>query len=99
MRLFKPQQTKLPLKQADFDAMADAFLVEHGFEVDAKHRALFGAFIQHSPEDSDSFAPLLLARRIRKQLANELAFYLIYPDKRPKPQAASGSEESKKADG
>src|ERR1700687_1093365 len=85
-RLLPRPQVKLAQTQEEFDAQADAFLAENGFPLDADHRALFGSFIQHSDDSEDSFDPTLMRKRIRKAIATRLAFYLIKPDQRPKPE-------------
>jgi hypothetical protein len=90
MRLLKPKQSKIPTTQEAFDSFADSFLTRNGFPLEDKFRKLFGAYIQHSSESDDTLDEELMARRIRKQLANECAFYLIYPERRaPKEEKAS----------
>lgn len=88
----KPKRIKFAQDQASFDAQAREFLETNGFPVDGAHEKLFGAFVQHSDEREDSFDPVSLAKAMRKQKANELAFYLMYPEKRPKEEVVATSE-------
>lgn len=63
---------------------AEEFLENEGFPITDDNKKLFAAFIQHYPQDQDTFDPHLLARMMRKAKANELAFYIMHPDKAPK---------------
>lgn len=63
---------------------AEDFLESNGFPVTDANKKLFAAFIQHCPQDQDSVDPGLVARMMRKAKANELAFYIMHPDKAPK---------------
>lgn len=83
--MFRKTQVKLAQTQPEFDAQATAFLEENDIEVSADTLALFGAAIQHSDQSVDTFVPSEVAAKIRKAIASRLAFYLIHPDKRPKP--------------
>lgn len=71
---------------------AEDFLQSNGFEVTDDNKKLFAAFVQHSPPDQDSVDPLLVARMMRKAKANELAFYMMHPDKAPKKEQSNESE-------
>lgn len=81
--------------QEEFDQQATDFLLSYGFEDTAEYRKLFGALVQHSGEDDNTFDPNLMARRIRKQKANEYAFYVIYPEKKQTKTEASSDESGK----
>ena len=76
---------KLAQTQEEFDAQASKYLLKEGFEDTQEYHQLYGAFLQHMDATTDSFDPKAMARMIRKQRANQFAFYLMYPDKRPKP--------------
>lgn len=88
----KPKLIKISLTSEGFEEQAEAFLVSQGFPVDQDGKKLFAAFIQHLPQDNDSFDPELLGRMMRKARANELAFYLMHPDKAPKKEQENGKE-------
>lgn len=88
----KPKLIKIDLTSEGFEKQAEDFLVEQGFPVDQDGKKLFAAFIQHLPQDQDSFDPNLLGKMMRKARANELAFYLMHPDKAPKKEQANGKE-------
>lgn len=92
MLLRKPKLIKIALTAEGFAEQAEAFLVSQGFPVDADGKKLFAAFIQHLPQDNDSFDPELLGRMMRKARANELAFYLMHPEKAPKKEQDNGKE-------
>lgn len=81
------RRLKLPQTQEAFDSLAENFLIAHGFDNTLEYKKLFAAFVQHAPEGEDSFCPKLMAKKIRKQKANEFAFYVMYPEKRPKKEA------------
>lgn len=77
------RRVKLPQTQEAFDKLTDDVLLSQGFDLTPEYRKLFAAFIQHAPEHDDTFDPKIIAKKIRKQKANELAFYVMYPEKRP----------------
>lgn len=85
MGLFSRNLPKLAQTQETFDAQADEFLANEGFPVNDEYRMLYGTFVQHSGDSSDTLDINLMAQRIRKAKANEFAFYLIQPKRRPKP--------------
>ena len=92
MRLLK---RKIKLAQTDeaFQAQAEKFLIDNGFEVNDNFKALFGSFVQMLSQHEDEFDPEFVAKSIRKAIANEFAFYLIHPNKRPvkdEPKEVSG---------
>ena len=86
------RKVKLATTQEAFDKQADEFLKKYGFEATEETRAMFGALVQHSDDKEDWFDPELAARQIRKAFATRCAFYLIYPDKRPKKEEASSEQ-------
>jgi hypothetical protein len=88
----KPKLIKLAQTSKGFEEQAEAFLVTQGFPVDGDGKKLFAAFVQHLPQDNDSFDPDLLGRMMRKARANELAFYMMHPDKAPKKEQENGKE-------
>lgn len=88
----KPKLIKIAQTAEGFEEQATAFLVTQGFPVDQDGKKLFAAFIQHLPQDNDSFDPDLLGRMMRKARANELAFYMMHPDKAPKKEQSNGKE-------
>lgn len=88
----KPKLIKIALTTEGFEEQAEAFLVSQGFPVDQDGKKLFAAFIQHLPQDNDSFDPDLLGKMMRKAKANELAFYMMHPDKAPKKEQENGKE-------
>ena len=90
--LRKAKQIKIAQTLEEFSSQAESFLVSQGFEVSEDNKKLFAAFIQHTPQDQDSFDPNLLARMMRKAKANELAFYLMHPDKAPKKEQQDESK-------
>lgn len=75
--------------QEDFDKQAEEFLASNGFPLDNNYKAMFGQYIQMSPPNEDTYSPKSLAKHIRKAVANELAYYLIKPEKRPVKEASS----------
>jgi len=89
----KPKLIKIAQTAEGFEEQAESFLVSQGFPVDSDGKKLFAAFIQHLPQDNDSFDPDLLGRMMRKARANELAFYMMHPDKAPKKET-NGQEET-----
>ena len=86
--LFKPRRIKLAQNQNDFDAQARSFLESSGIEVTEFTLSLFAASVQHGPQDEDDFEPKATAKRIRKAIASQLAYYLIHPEKRPAVKTA-----------
>lgn len=88
----KPKLIKIAQTAEGFEEQAEAFLVTQGFPVDQDGKKLFAAFIQHLPQDNDSFDPDLLGRMMRKARANELAFYMMHPDRAPKKEQDNGKE-------
>lgn len=88
----KPKRIKIAQTAEGFEEQAEAFLVTQGFPVDQDGKKLFAAFIQHLPQDHDDFDPDLLGRMMRKARANELAFYMMHPDKAPKKEQENGKE-------
>lgn len=92
MLLRKPKLIKIAQTAEEFDQQATSFLSSQGFPVDSDGKKLFAAFIQHLPQDNDSFDPDLLGRMMRKARANELAFYVMHPDKAPKKEQEDGKE-------
>lgn len=88
----KPKLIKIAQTVEGFEEQAEAFLVMQGFPVDQDGKKLFAAFIQHLPQTEDSFDPDLLGRMMRKARANELAFYMMHPDKAPKKEQENGKE-------
>lgn len=87
-----PRKLKLAQTQQAFDTQADEFLLANGFKADDSYRALYASMVQHLPEDADEFTPSFVAKRMRKQIASELAFYLIHPERRPKPEVLAPTE-------
>jgi hypothetical protein len=75
---------KLPQTQEAMDKEADKFLLSNGFPSDFEYTRMFGMCVQGLPEKQDWYDPKLFARQIRKAVANELAFYLIKPERRSK---------------
>lgn len=75
---------KLAQTLSGLHLQAEQFLEEAGFDVTDDNKKLFAAFVQHCPPDQDSIDPDLVARMMRKAKANELAFYIMHPDKAPK---------------
>lgn len=88
----KPKLVKLPQTQVEFDALSISFLEEHGFPLSEEYQAFFGAHIQSLPGDDDEFDGVALAKRMRRSRVNELAYYLIHPEKRPKPEETQQDE-------
>lgn len=88
----KPKLIKIAQTAEAFDEQATTFLTTQGFPVDNDGKKLFAAFIQHLPQDNDSFDPDLLGKMMRKARANELAFYMMHPDKAPKKDQANDQE-------
>lgn len=88
----KAKLIRLEQTQEGFNAQAESFLSEHGFGVSEESKKLFAAFVQHLPQTEDSFDPVLLAKMMRKARANELAFYLMHPERAPKKEQTDGSE-------
>lgn len=84
-RLLSPNR-KLAQTQEEFDKQASDFLIEYGFPNNQDYLAMYGSYVQMISPDQDSYNPDLLAKSIRKAVANELAFYLIKPDRRPKKE-------------
>ena len=84
LSLFKPKRQPLPQTQADMDQLAVDFLQEQGFPVTNDMMALFGSFLAHSDPEEDTFDPKQVAKRMRKQIASSLTFYLVHPERRPK---------------
>lgn len=84
----------VPLAQSSeaMEAQASSFLETNGFPNTAEYRKLFGAFVQHLPEHQDSFDPRALASMIRKARANEAAFYMMYPERKPKAEGDGPKE-------
>lgn len=78
------RKVKLPQSQAEFDLLIEAFLVSNGFPNNRAYQNAVASMIQHLPNDQDYFYPKTMAAQMRRAKAGELAFYLIYPDKRPK---------------
>jgi hypothetical protein len=95
--LRKAKQIKIAQTLEGFASQAESFLSSQGFEVSEDNKKLFAAFIQHTPQDQDSFDPDLLARMMRKAKANELAFYLMHPDKAPKKEQQDDAETTTEA--
>ena len=95
--LRKAKQIKIAQTLEGLSAQAESFLTSQGFEVSNDNKKLFAAFIQHTPQDQDSFDPDLLARMMRKAKANELAFYIMHPDKAPKKEQQDESETTTEA--
>jgi|688.fasta_scaffold77618_7 hypothetical protein len=93
----KARLTKLAQTPEAFEAQAEQFLSSQGFEVNADTKKLFAAFVQHLPQNEDSFDADLLGKMMRKAKANELAFYLMHPDKAPKKEQANDAEGISKA--
>lgn len=84
-RLLKLNRRPLPQTQADMDQLAIDFLQESNLPDTNDMKALFGSFISHADPQQDTFDPELVARMIRKQIANSLVYYLVHPERRPKP--------------
>lgn len=95
------RKVKLAQTAEGFEKQAETFLSRNGFPIDGAHKKLFAAFIQHLPEDNDFFNPERLARVMRKAKANELAFYLMHPERRPVQADEETSEQdaAKEANG
>jgi hypothetical protein len=100
------RKVKLAQSQSEFDAQISAFLVENGFPDAPAYQRAAASMIQMLPDQQDFFYPKKLAAQMRRAKANELAFYLIYPDKRPKdptseengtPEANGNLEQEAKA--
>lgn len=91
------RKVKLAQTQETFDEQVDMFLAREGFELTQDNRAMFASAIQHSDSADDTFDPKYIACQMRKAVAQRLAFYVIYPSKRPK--APSGPEEAKAVNG
>jgi len=92
MTLRRTKKVKLAQTLEGLNSQADNFLKSQGFESTETNKKLFAAFIQHMPQDQDSFDPNLVGRMMRKAKANELAFYIMHPDKAPKSEQQDGSE-------
>lgn len=75
------RRQKLAQTAKGIEDQAKAFLKKNGFPVDKDYLKLFGCFIQNADASKDSFDPNSLAKAIRKQIANELVFGLIFPEK------------------
>lgn len=88
------KRVKLPQTQESFNACASKFLLENGFEDTNYYHRIFATFIQHLPDDTDSFDSKKMARMIRKYKAQGFAFYLIHPDKLEKKQEDEQSEKT-----
>lgn len=82
--LKRNKQIKLAQTLEGLHLQAEQFLEDAGFGVTDNNKKLFAAFIQHYPQDQDTIDPDLVARMMRKAKANELAFYMMHPDKAPK---------------
>lgn len=81
--MFK-KRVKLAQSMGDFEAQAVDFLQDNGFPITPEFLKLYGTLIQHSSENDDTFSPSELAKKIRKLRANEFAFYLVHPERKPK---------------
>lgn len=88
----KPKQIKIALTSKGLEQQAVEFLASQGFPTDQEGKRLFAAFIQHLPQDQDSFDPELLGRMMRKAKANELAFYMMHPEKAPTEEQTNDKE-------
>lgn len=80
------RKVKFAQTQEGFNKQAETFLSKNGFPTSPEYKKLYAAFVQHMPEHQDTFNPTLLARIIRKAKVNELAFYMMHPDKLPKKE-------------
>lgn len=98
MKFLKPKRIKLAQSMPEFEEQALNFLQDNGFPVDPDHLAMYGAFVSHSDQMEDSIDPVELAKAIRKSRANQLAFYLIHPDKKPKEETKAAVAANEHAD-
>ncbi len=83
----KPKTIKLAQTKKEFDAQAAKFLKDHGFPVDSDFLRLYGGMVQSQPQHVDEFDPKIVAAMMRKSIANEFAYYLMYPKKWEERQA------------
>lgn len=94
MNLLK-RKVKLPQTLEGMDKFAIDVLTEYGFPTNQAYVSMLASFIQQSADEDDKVDTSLLARRIRRQVANEVAFYLIYPAKRAEYEAAKKEHDEK----
>lgn len=93
------RRVKLPQSLEDMDKFVENFLSKNGFPVNQAYISMTASFIQQSGDGDDSVDTKVLAKRIRRQVANEAAYYLIYPKKRAEyEQAKKEQDESDKAE-
>lgn len=85
-------RTKLANSQEGFEAQVESFLKKYKFPLTDEYRKLFAASIQLSDQSEDSFDGKAIAKAIRKAKVSEYAFYVIHPEKRPKPEEAANDE-------
>lgn len=85
---------RVPLAQTltGLEQQAAEFLLDNNIPISPDTIALFGAAIQQGDQGLDTFEPKKVARAIRKAVATRHAFYLIHPDKKPKPEEPAAGE-------
>lgn len=86
------QKVQLEITEDALRQQAREFLMENGLTPSPQNIGLFGAYVQHSPQDSDLFDPSAALAQIRKALANRAAYQLIVDaqeaEKREQEEAA-----------
>jgi|SRR6478736_5265420 len=94
--MFK-KKVSIATSYEEMQIQVEEFLNQNDLPFDDLHVRMFAHMIQNLPQDQDWFDPKQMAASLRKARANEAAFYLIYPDKRP--QESTNATPSEKVDG
>ena len=90
------RRIKLPQTLDGLESAIKKFLVDNKLPVNQAYIGMTASFIQQSADGEDSFDPKALAKRIRRQVANEAAYYIIYPHKREEYEKARAESDAKK---
>lgn len=88
------RRLKLPQQLNEMDALISKFLASQGFPDNQAYRGMAASFLQQAADGEDSFNVKSLAKRIRRQVANECLFYIMYPNKREEYEKAKAASEA-----
>lgn len=72
---FWPQ--KLPNGREEFEIFATKIIKTFDFPDNDSFRNMIAGMIQHAPQTASRLSPLYFGKRIRKAIANEVAFYVM----------------------
>ncbi len=95
--MFKRKRVPLPQTLDGMDSFIKSFLDDNSFPNNQAYIGMVAMFIQKSGDADDTINTVELAKRVRRQVANEAAFYVIYPEKRAEYEKAKKEADDAKA--